>query len=72
MQFSSVVNRLIVKAYFNSIFTNDLKRKDFFWKMFIQVVADLVTLTYVLGAQYFECKILDIFLSISFNMSFGH
>ena len=25
------MNRLIVKAYFNSIFTNDLKRKEFFF-----------------------------------------
>ena len=30
MQFSAVVNRFIVEAYLNSIFTNDLKRKENF------------------------------------------
>ena len=42
MQFSAIVNRFIVKTELNSAFTNDLKRKDFFRKMF--VVADLVSL----------------------------
>ena len=43
MQFSAIVNRFIVKTLLNSAFTNDLKRKDFFFgKMFI--VADLVSL----------------------------
>ena len=42
MQFSAIVNRFIVKIYLNSAFTNDLKRKEFFRKMFI--VADLVSL----------------------------
>ena len=43
MQFSAIVNRFIVKTYLNSVFTNDLKRNDiFFRKMFI--VADLVSL----------------------------
>ena len=41
MQFSAVVDRFIVKAKLNSIFTNNLKKKVF-WKMFI--IADLVTL----------------------------
>ena len=34
MQFLAVLNIFIVKTYLNSIFTNDLKRKDFFSKMF--------------------------------------
>ena len=34
MQFSAIVNRFIVKTYFNSALTNDLKRKYFFRKMF--------------------------------------
>ena len=34
MQFSAVLNMFIVKTYLNCIFTNDLKRKDFFSKMF--------------------------------------
>ena len=34
MQFSAVLNMFIVKTYLNSIFTNDLKRKDFFRKIF--------------------------------------
>ena len=43
MQFSAVLNMLIVKTKLNSIFTNDLKRKDFFFrKMFI--ATDLVSL----------------------------
>ena len=42
MQFSAIVNRFIVKTFLNSTFTNDLKRKYFFRKMFI--VADLVSL----------------------------
>ena len=42
MQFSAIVNRFIVKTKLNSAFTNDLKRKDFFQKIFI--VADLVSL----------------------------
>ena len=33
MQFSAVLNIFIVKVYFNSIFTNDLKRKDFLKKV---------------------------------------
>ena len=43
MQFSAIVNRFIVETYLNSAFTNDLKRKGFFRKMFI--VADLVSLS---------------------------
>ena len=43
MQFSAIVNRFIVKTYLYSAFTNDLKRKEIFQKMFI--VADLVSLT---------------------------
>ena len=43
MQFSAIVHRFIVKKQLNSTFTNDLKRKDFFRKMFI--VADLVSLS---------------------------
>ena len=36
MQFSAVLNSFIVKTYLNSTFTNDLKRKEFFFrKMFI-------------------------------------
>ena len=42
MQFSAIVNRFILKNYLNSAFTNDLKRKYFFPKMFI--VADLGSL----------------------------
>ena len=42
MQFSAIVNRFIVKTKLNVAFTNGLKRKDFFRKMFI--VADLVSL----------------------------
>ena len=43
MQFSAAENRFIVKTKLNSTFTNDLKRKYFFFrKMFI--VTDLVTL----------------------------
>ena len=38
MQFSAIVNRFIVKTYLNSAFTNDLKEKKSFRKMFI--VAD--------------------------------
>ena len=34
MQFSAVLNMFIVKTYLNSIFTNDLKRKENFRKMF--------------------------------------
>ena len=41
-QFSAVLTIIIVKIYLNSIFTNDLKRKYFFRKMFI--VKDLVSL----------------------------
>ena len=42
MQFSAII-RFIVKTYLKSAFTNDLKRKCFFFrKMFI--VADLVSL----------------------------
>ena len=32
MQFSAIVNRLVVKTELNSAFTNDLKTKDFFSK----------------------------------------
>ena len=32
MQFSAVLNMFIVKTYLNSIFTNDLKRKENFSK----------------------------------------
>ena len=32
MQFSAVLNMLIMKTYLNSIFTKDLKRKDNFSK----------------------------------------
>ena len=32
MWFSAVVNRFIVKTSLNTTFTNNLKRKDFFWK----------------------------------------
>ena len=32
MQFSAVLNMFIVKIYLNSIFTNDLKRKEIFSK----------------------------------------
>ena len=32
MQFSAVLNIFIVKTQLNSIFTNDLKRKEFFSK----------------------------------------
>ena len=35
MQFSAVENRFIVKLKLNSAFTNDLKRKYYFRKMFI-------------------------------------
>ena len=43
VQFSAIVHRFIVKTQLNSTFTNNLKRKDFFFrKMFI--VADLVPL----------------------------
>ena len=35
MQFSAVLNSFIVKTKLNSTFTNDLKRKYFFRKMFI-------------------------------------
>ena len=35
MQFSAVLNILFVKTYLNSTFTNDLKRKENFRKMFI-------------------------------------
>ena len=48
MQFSAIVNRFIVKTYLNSAFTNDLKRKLNFRKMF--VVADLVSLK-VMGVK---------------------
>ena len=34
MQFSAIVNRFIVKTYFNSAFTNDLKENKIFRKMF--------------------------------------
>ena len=34
MQFSAVLNMFIVKTYLNSIFTNGLKRKKIFRKMF--------------------------------------
>ena len=34
MRFSAVLSIFIVKAKLNSTFTNDLKRKDFFRKMF--------------------------------------
>ena len=45
MQLSAVLNIFIVKTLLNSIFTNDLKRKYFFFrKMFI--VTDLVSLTF--------------------------
>ena len=37
MQFSAVLNIFIVKTYFNSIFTNDLKRKDFFFRKMFKV-----------------------------------
>ena len=43
MQFSVVVNRFIVKGQLNSIFTNDLKRKYFFFQMIFKI-ADLVIL----------------------------
>ena len=44
LQFSAVLTIFIVKInLLNSIFTNDLKRKYFFRKMFI--AADLVSLT---------------------------
>ena len=44
MQLSAVLNIFIVKTKLNSIFTNDLKRKYFFFrKMFI--VTDLVSLS---------------------------
>ena len=46
MQLSAVLNIFIVKTELNSIFTNDLKRKYFFLKMFI--VTDLVSLTTIL------------------------
>ena len=42
MQFLAVLNIFIVKTYLNSIFTNDLKRKDCFRKMF--KVKDLASL----------------------------
>ena len=42
MQFSAVLNIFIVKTELNSIFTNDLKRKYSFRKVFI--VTDLVSL----------------------------
>ena len=43
MQFSAIVNRFIVKTELKtSAFTNDLKRKEIFRKMFI--VGDLVSL----------------------------
>ena len=32
MQFSAVLNMFIVKTYLNSVFTNDLKRKENFSK----------------------------------------
>ena len=32
MQFLAIVNRFIVKTFLNSAFTNDIKRKDFFFK----------------------------------------
>ena len=35
MQFSAVQNIFIVKTLLNSTFTNDLKKKNFFRKMFI-------------------------------------
>ena len=34
MQFSAVLNMFIVKTYLNSVFTNDLKMKENFSKMF--------------------------------------
>ena len=40
MQFSAMVNRFIVKTLLDSTFTNDLKRKEIFSKMFI--VADFL------------------------------
>ena len=42
MQFSAVLDIFIVKTKLNFIFTNDLKRKEFFRKMFM--VTDLVSL----------------------------
>ena len=42
MQFLAIVHRFIVKIQLNSTFTNDLKRKEYFRKIFI--VADLVSL----------------------------
>ena len=42
MQLSTVLNIFIVKTQLYSVFTNDLKRKYFFRKMFI--VTDLVSL----------------------------
>ena len=45
MQFSAVEIRFIVTSYLNSTFTNDLKRKYFFRKMFI--VTDYAALTEV-------------------------
>ena len=42
MQFSAIVNRFIVKTYLNSAFTNDLKRKYFFFRK-MYIVADLVS-----------------------------
>ena len=37
MQFSAIVNRFIVKTQLNSAFTNDLKRKFFFFRKMLKV-----------------------------------
>ena len=47
MQFSAVLNIFIVKTYLNSTFTNDLKRKYFFFRK-IFIVTEYAALTKVL------------------------
>ena len=37
MQFSAVLNKFIVKTQLNSIFTNDLKRKYFFFEKNVHI-----------------------------------
>ena len=48
MQFSAVLNIFIVKTSLNSIFTNDLKRKDFFSKNVHSYRPSLFKLPYVI------------------------
>ena len=72
MQFSAVLNMFIVKTYLNSIFTNDLKRKYFFRKMFI--VTDLVSLRKefaLSGSKFFPFRDVPILKRIAIEDSVG-